>query len=706
MPLQTFNLAPGLNRDDTPLASEGGYINADKVRFVAGRPQLIGGWQAATSAVFTGIARGAHAWATLTGRRVLAWGTHAKLYVMIGGSIRDITPPHSEGVLSNPFTAAVGSSDVQVRHNGHGLRTGGSVTYTNQSLPVGGLTLNGTHTVTVSDPNTYQITATGPATSTATGGGNVDFAAALPAGLIDGTGDPGGYGTGPYSAGGYGETVAIDSLPRVWFLDNWGETLIGLPRGGALYQFQPALDYANLVANGDFASSAGWTAGAGWTYLSGGFASLAGSASDLSHDVALVPGYVYRVTVDVTTSSGTLTIKTDAGTLGFASAAISATGRYSRRFRVPAGSTKIVFHKDTGFSGSIANVSVKLESVAYRVDEAPIASGGMFLDPHQIVVLLGTALDGAEYNPMAIRWCDRQDLTAWTPTVSNLAGDDILASGGRIVGGLATRQQNLIWTDAGLTTMQFTGDAGAPFLLNLAGTGCGLAGALARAEHNGVVFWAGRGNFFRYDGAVPTPIPCRIERDVFSHIAANQYEKIVCGILPGFSEFWTLYPDSRDGNECSRYSIHRWDEGHFSAGTFARSSWVKPGIYDHPIALGTDGRVYEHETGQSANGGVISAFLESAYFDIGDGENLMMIRRFIGDFAELVGYIDIIITSRMRPTGVERSYPALRHTPNTGKLDCRITGRQIKFRFEASASPLFLRWGTLRGDVLPLGAKR
>jgi hypothetical protein len=74
----------------------------------------------------------------------------------------------------------------------------------------------------------------------------------------------------------------------------------------------------------------------------------------------------------VTLSSPKLTLKTNAGTLGYgASSSISAPGTYTRFFRAPVGSTSLCLPK-TGISrAQVDNVSVKLASVAYRVAEAP-----------------------------------------------------------------------------------------------------------------------------------------------------------------------------------------------------------------------------------------------------------------------------------------------------------------------------------------------
>ena len=44
MPLQKLQFRPGVNRESTSLANEGGWFESDKVRFRSGYPEKIGGW--------------------------------------------------------------------------------------------------------------------------------------------------------------------------------------------------------------------------------------------------------------------------------------------------------------------------------------------------------------------------------------------------------------------------------------------------------------------------------------------------------------------------------------------------------------------------------------------------------------------------------------------------------------------------------------
>ena len=87
-----------------------------------------------------------------------------------------------------------------------------------------------------------------------------------------------------------------------------------------------------------------------------------------------------------------------------------------------------------------------------------------------------------------------------------------------------------------------------------------------------------------------------------------------------------------------------------------RTAWHDAGTYDNPIATEyfknssatytlntinglTSGRflVYEHEKGTDANGSAMTASLQSGYFDIGDGDDMMFMKKFVPDFKDQVG---------------------------------------------------------------------
>ncbi len=123
MPLQKLSFRPGVNKESTTLANEGGWFACDKVRFRSGYPEKIGGWTLDTgltastnippSGSFWGVCRSLWNWATLAGNNLLGLGTNLKFYIQqsSGGSFYDVTPLRRIGgtvtpTVANCFTAA------------------------------------------------------------------------------------------------------------------------------------------------------------------------------------------------------------------------------------------------------------------------------------------------------------------------------------------------------------------------------------------------------------------------------------------------------------------------------------------------------------------------------------------------------------------------------------------------------------------------
>jgi hypothetical protein len=590
--LNKIPFSAGVIKDDTPLSSEGAYVDADKVRFVVvggqSKPQVIGGWEALTTSTISGVCRGLHVWADNDGAPQIGLGTHTHLFAYSGGGLYDITPVASTGTLgSNPFTTASGSATVSVAHTSHGRSIGDRVKFSGAAA-VNGVTISGEYTVaTVPSANAYTVTHSAAASGSGAGGGaSVAFTYYLPSGNADGTGGA-GYGSGAYGVGTWGTTSNVAYYPRTWTLDNWGEHLVACPRGGGIYE---------------------------WSL-------------NTSSPAALVAG-------------------------------------------------------------------------------APATAQGVFVSAERILVAYG-AHDGTADDPLNVRWTDQEQITVWTPSASNLAGDFRLSGGSRIVRGLASRGQNLLWTDVGLHSMRFNGDPQLVYSFALLGQGCGLIGPNAVVEFNGAAYWlSNNGQFYAYTGGVPERIPCTLRRDVMENLALVQADKVYAFTNAAFSEIWWLYPDSRDGNECSRYVAVSLSDGSWTCGTFDRTAWMDAGVLQYPVAVGGDGAIYYQERLHSANGGVLAAFLETAPLDIADGDQLMHVAAIVPDFEDLEGAVALTLTSQLYPNGAETTHAAQTVTASTTKLDARVTARQVALRLDSSAAPSFWRLGALRLDLRQTGARR
>ena len=123
MPLQKLTFRPGVNKESTTLANEGGWFACDKVRFRSGFPEKIGGWtldagvtnstNLPPSGSFWGVCRSLWNWFTLAGYNLLGLGTNLKFYIQqsSGGTFYDVTPLRRIGgtvtpAVPNCFTAA------------------------------------------------------------------------------------------------------------------------------------------------------------------------------------------------------------------------------------------------------------------------------------------------------------------------------------------------------------------------------------------------------------------------------------------------------------------------------------------------------------------------------------------------------------------------------------------------------------------------
>jgi hypothetical protein len=253
MVLTKLVFQPGINRETTNYASEGGWWDCNLVRFRAGRPETIGGWTRYTREVVRGTPRALFSWVSLDGGVLVSIGSTKKYYVVRGTAPNDITPIRR---TTDPgdvtFAATNGSSTLVVTDTGHGALLGDFVTFSG-AVTLGGavtaLVLNVEHEITrVIDVNSYEIElpVEADASDTGDGGAAVVGAYQINIGLdtsVFGT----GWGTGSWSRGTWssGSSTSIPGAQlRLWSQDNFGEDLIFNVRDGGIYYWDKSLGFA------------------------------------------------------------------------------------------------------------------------------------------------------------------------------------------------------------------------------------------------------------------------------------------------------------------------------------------------------------------------------------------------------------------------------------------------------------------------------
>jgi hypothetical protein len=237
---------PGINRNVTNYTNEGGWYDADKVRFFSGFPQKIGGWVKQTTQEFNGVCRQMMNYVTSFLDNFLVLGTNSKLYIEVGGVIYNITPAratYGTTATDNCFATTNNSTTVTVDITAHGANTGDTVSITG-SAAVGGVPaddLNQDHVIDVIDVDTFVITVDTAATSTVAAGGGTAITAVFeitPGNklLVEGY----GWGTGTYARGffGLGSTVPVDLPQRDWWLDNFDNDIVATIRNGPIYYWE------------------------------------------------------------------------------------------------------------------------------------------------------------------------------------------------------------------------------------------------------------------------------------------------------------------------------------------------------------------------------------------------------------------------------------------------------------------------------------
>ena len=617
---------------------------------------------------------------------------------------------------ADPFYTVAGSNQVIATLASHGLNTGDETTVSGASA-VNGITLSGPylttvydadtfavyhpikatgtgqgggtptyvigkpHTITFVDLDSFSVNASTTANATGSGGGaNVAWTFELSTGLTDGYGPAGGYGSGLYGTGVYGVSATAPDVvnPRTWALDNLGSTLYATPLGGAIYNWAqnwsqrasrvttgPQRNSYTLVTNERFIMAAGTTAlGALTSTTSNPFVTTSGSpiiqmtvpadgwstgdeiqlASGFSAvgGVTVIDNYIVSRVVDPTT------IQFAASTYATATASGGGNGSYRRNVYVP----MRIRNSDGGVNG---------------------------------------------------------DVSQWVPTASNLAGGFVATIGSNLVALRHSRAGIYAWSDYAMYFLRYTGQQDNPYLIDLLGQGCGLVGPNAAIEQDGTAYWITKARLpYIYNGGTPRPLPSPVKK-YFQERLADSQEYKVYGVYDALYPAVTWYYPSNAQMTASfeNDSYIRLDlleasqdvNAGWANGAASITSAVDRGLISLPMTCTASGQLLYMETGDLANGATLSRSVTFGPLDIGDGDKVMNVRRWVVN-ADQEGTVNLTLTYARWPYGTTTVKGPYTITDQTLKTDVRGQGRQMTAYFQSNS---YFRLGKSRLDTTPGG---
>lgn len=661
MPFGSIIMRPGINAQVTPTLNVGGWSESQLVRFKDGLPQKYGGWQRMTDEPVVGAARGIHAWSDLNNYLYLAIGTHSRLQCFTTAGLFDITPLRPTDPTNNSaedFSTTTGSDQVVIVDSNCTVVVNlGDWVQLVTAVSVGGLVLQGFLEVSdVTSTTTYTVTAPANATATVANGGAVAV---------------------------YDTTITLDIVTVT--LANHGF----IPTD--LYTNHVATTVGGITfpANGQFLVQTTPTADT-FTIIGANVATSTATGSENGGNARfnyLIPtGYESSIAVSGW-GSGTY----GSGTYG--TSTVSSGFSVLRQWALDNWGSYLVGNPNDG------PIYVWIPSASYTpatvITGAPVINTQILVsNPSQIMVALGSET-GAVQDRMLVRWCDVANYNDWVATAINQAGSYRIPNGSRIVGGLQTALQALIWTDVDLWSMQYIGQ---PFVFGFQQTGdnCGLISMRAACVTGNRILWMGQRGMFELGGQGVVPLKCDVWDFLFRNLDTQQFDKIFAAPNAMFSEVAWFFPSLGGDGEVDSYIKFNHVDGIWDYGMLVRTCWQNVSIWGPPIGIDENNYIQRHETTDDADGVAMVSSLKSGDIDLSEGEEFPFVDYLVLDGAKVTGTLNMTINSKEFPAAVQMSDGPFAITSTATDACPRLRGRQMNFEFESTEVGDFWRLGRVR----------
>lgn len=376
-------------------------------------------------------------------------------------------------------------------------------------------------------------------------------------------------------------------------------------------------------------------------------------------------------------------------------------------------------------TSGITTRGVLVSSLAGASDVPLIQNYLMVSDASRFVFAFGTNDYGSStQNPMLLRWSAQESVTDWTPAVTNQAGSLLLSHGSKIVTAVQTRQEIVVFTDSSIYSLQYQGP---PVIWSsqLLGDNISIVGPNAATIASGVIYFMGVDKFYKYDGRLQT-LRCDLRKFIFEDINLLQQDQFFASTNEGFNEVWFFYC-SANATEIDRYAVYNYfennGEGVWYYGNMARTAWLDSGLRNYPMAATTVNNIVYHELGNDDNTTEttlpINAVIETAEFDIDDGDHFGFVWRILPDIT-FVGSDSVenpqvtmtLIPMQNSGSGANvpqsvgsTSYATIQRIATapieefTGQVYVRVRGRQMILKIESNQIGCAWQLGSPRIDI-------
>ncbi len=366
------------------------------------------------------------------------------------------------------------------------------------------------------------------------------------------------------------------------------------------------------------------------------------------------------------------------------------------------GEDLLASYRDGGIYQWVASTGLGVRAAI--VANAPLTNKNIMVWAENRFVFSLGAYDGIESNPMLVRWNSENDLTDWTPTTLNTAGDFQLSTGNEIMCGVIMQGQALISTDTAIYGMfpdsQFVFD-----FRVLSGNGTGCISPNGMTQTNGVVFWVSTNDFYIYDGTVRV-LPCDVRSFVFNNLNTQQAYKIYAYINTSFNEVIWLMPlfGSLENNY---YVAINYTDGTCHYGLMARTAGIDKGaVLTNPSLTDPNGVFYAHESGIDADGLAMNAYIQTGNVQLANRNAFVYLKQVLPYFKFITGVVNLSVITQDTPQDpaptTNGPYPI---TATTERVNLRARGDEVALLYQGNGTGVSFNIGTPQVEILPSGVR-